>query len=490
MPMRTKFPRSLVAGCVLAALSASTAATTAYASSHREAPGITETPKVDATDFYMFRSYEPGRQNYVTLIANYIPLQDPGAGPNYFLMDPNAYYDINIDNNADGKPDIVFRFRFINTYKDIKLAVGNKSVSIPLVQAGGVTAAAPSANLNVEQTYQVSMVFLDNQFNTATGTPLSTGASNNIFLGKPVDNIGNKTLPDYVTYANQFIYPVKLPGATGVCDAGKVFVGQRKDPFAVNLGQTFDLINIANPIGEQFKASGKNDLAAKNVTSIAIEVPIACLRALDDVVGAWTTASKVTSVAANGAPTLSQVSRLGNPLVNEVVIGLKDKNTFNASVPVNDVQFADYVTNPTLPALIELLYPTLKAPTLFPRNDLVGTFLTGIPNINKPTLYASVPAEEMRLNLATNPVAPLAQNRLGVIGGDNAGYPNGRRPGDDVVDISLRVAMGKLYTLNLFNGTATDAPAGAQEFVDGAYVDATVFDTTFPYIRAPLPGSP
>jgi hypothetical protein len=486
MPMRKSFSRSLIAGCALAALGT----TAAFASSHREAPKITETPKVDATDFYMFRSYEAGRQNYVTILADYIPLQNPGDGPNYYLMDANAYYDINIDNNADGLPDIVFRFRFINTYKDIKLNVGQKQVSIPLVQAGQVTATNPSTNLNVEQTYQVSMVFLNNQAGTAVGTPLSNGTNNNIFLSKPVDNIGNKTLPDYNAYANRLVYDVKLPGATGVCDAGKVFVGQRKDPFVVNLGQTFDLINIANPIGEQYRASGKDDLANKNVTTIALEVPIACLRALDDVVGAWTTASMVTSVASNGAPSLRQASRLGNPLVNELVIGLKDKDTFNASVPVNDTQFADYVTNPTLPALIELLYPSAKAPTLFPRNDLVATFLTGITSLNKPTVYQGVPAEEMRLNLST-PITNLgSQNRLGVIAGDNAGYPNGRRPGDDVVDISLRVAMGKLYTMNIGGGTSADAPAGALEFTDGAYVDATKFDANFPYFKAPLPGSP
>ena len=486
MPMRKSFSRSFIAGCALAALST----TAVLASSHREAPKITEMPKVDGTDFYMFRSYENGRQGFVTLIADYLPLQGPGDGPNYYQLDPNAYYDIAIDNNADGQADILFRFRFINTYKDIKLNVGQKQVSIPLVQAGQVTAANPSGNLNVEQTYQVSMVFLNNQNGTAVGTPISNGPNNNVFLSKPVDNVGNKTLPDYIAYANQYIYQVKLPGTPGICDAGKVFVGQRKDPFAVNLGQTFDLINITNPVGEQFKATGKNDLAGKNVTTLAVEVPIACLRALDDVVGGWTAASKVTSIAANGVPTLAQVSRVGNPLVNEVVIGLKDKDTFNASIPANDAQFADYVTNPTLPALIELLYPTLKAPTLFPRNDLVATFLTGIPNINKPTLYTITPSEEMRLNLSTTPIAAGTQNRLGVIGGDNAGYPNGRRPGDDVVDISLRVVMGKLYTMNLFNGTSADAPAGAQEFVDGAYVDATVFDSAFPYIKAPLPGSP
>ncbi len=185
----------------------------------------------------------------------------------------------------------------------------------------------------------------------------------------------------------------------------------------------------------------------------------------------------------------TQVSRLGMPLVNEVVIGLKDKDRFNHSKPSADGQFADYVTNPTLPALVEVLYGSAgaKAPTNFPRNDLVAAFLTGVKGLNQP---AKVTASEMlRLNTSIAPVAQGAQKRLGVIDGDNAGFPNGRRPGDDVVDIALRVVMGKLCTLNL--GCApSDAPAGGLHFTDGAYLDDSFFGNAFPYLKTPLAGSP
>jgi hypothetical protein len=189
-----------------------------------------------------------------------------------------------------------------------------------------------------------------------------------------------------------------------------------------------------------------------------------------------------------------QVSRLGAPLVNEVVIGLKDKNRFNAGEPKDDAQFADYVTNPTLPTLLEALFGSagVKAPTNFPRTDLVAAFLTGVPGLNQP---AKVTASEMlRLNTAVAPTAGAAQNRLGVLGGDNAGFPNGRRPGDDVVDIELRAAMGVLCTVNGVNTAvgckASDAPAGALRYTDGAYISSAFFANAFPYLRAPLKGSP
>jgi hypothetical protein len=237
------------------------------------------------------------------------------------------------------------------------------------------------------------------------------------------------------------------------------------------------------------------------VTAIELEMPIACLAGQSDpVIGGWTTASMRAArllnpgpkgdddVTRDGGPWV-QVSRLAMPLVNEVVIGLKDKDRFNSSKPRDDGQFGTYVTNPTLPALIELLFGSAgaKAPTNFPRNDLVATFLTGIKGVNQP---ASVtPSEMLRLNTSLAPTAPGKQDRLGVIGGDNAGFPNGRRPGDDVVDIELRVVMGKLCTLNI-GCTPADAPAGTLRFTDGAYVDETNFDAAFPYLKTPIPGSP
>ncbi|MEO6566970.1 MAG: DUF4331 domain-containing protein, partial [Casimicrobiaceae bacterium] len=290
---------------------------------------------------------------------------------------------------------------------------------------------------------------------------------------------------------------------------GKVFVGQRKDPFVVNLGETFDLVNIKypavelNPLAE---FATVDSLADKNVTSLIVELPIACLtEGKGTIIGGWTTASVPGNRTISGSPgsgldptsqtgSLVQVSRLGAPLVNEVVIGLKDKNKFNSSEPKDDGQFADYVTNPTLPMLLEVLFGAagVKAPTNFPRTDLVAAFLTGVEGLNKPA--GVVVSEQLRLNTAIAATPMASQNRLGVLGGDNAGFPNGRRPGDDVVDIELRVAMGVLCTVPNVNAAVgcvpANAPAGTLRYTDGAFITSTFFANEFPYLRAPLKGSP
>ncbi len=478
--------KTIVAGLLATGLAASLPEA-ARASSHREAPLITQTPKLDGTDFYMFRSYEPGRQNYVTLVANYIPLQNPGDGPNYYELDPDALYEIKIDNTGNGVPNITFQFHFQNTQKNIAVNVGNAKVAVPLVQVGQVGRGGDpndTANLNVIESYSLSVTRGAFPFaHSQTVTDADTGSDRFI---KPVDNIGEKTLPDYAAYAAHHVYNIRIPG----CGLGRVFVGQRKDSFVVNLGETFDLVNIAHPVGEAFANSARDDLANKNVTSMVLEVPISCLVSKGPVIGGWTTASKILPGNLNQLGSqFGQKSRLGMPLVNELVIGLKDKDKFNASDPKDDAQFLAYVTNPTLPAILQTLFSSagVQAPTLFPRTDLVATFLTGISGINQP---ASVkPAEMLRLNTST-PVTPAAQqNRLGVIGGDAAGFPNGRRPGDDVVDITLRVAMGRLITLGLF-GNPAQAPSGGLDFTDGAIVDASFFDDAFPYVKTPLPGAP
>jgi hypothetical protein len=472
-----------------------------HASSHREAPFITKQPKVDATDFYMFRSYEPGREGFVTLIANYVPLQDAYGGPNFFMMDPDALYEIHIDNNGDAKEDITFQFRFQTANKDAQLTVGGKKVSIPLVINGGPIADPNAAGANVREVYSVTVVRGDRRGGHRSAVTNATSGST--IFDKPLDNIGNKSIPNYAAYAAKHIYSVNIPGCS---TPARMFVGQRKDPFVVNLGETFDLINIKAPATEfaaNAEKAARDDLDDKNVTSIELEVAASCLTAGGDpVIGGWTTASMrqvrlLNPVPASGGGTgaskdggaWTQVSRLGMPLVNEVVIGLKDKDRFNASKPMNDAQFADYVTNPTLPALIEILYGNAgaKAPTNFPRNDLVTAFLTGVKGLNQPAKVT--PSEMLRLNTSIAPVAMGAQKRLGVIDGDNAGFPNGRRPGDDVVDIALRVVMGKLCTLNL--GCApSDAPAGGLHFTDGAYLDDSFFTNGFPYLKTPIPGSP
>lgn len=471
----------------------------AMASSHREAPFITRHPKVDGTDFYMFRSYETGRAGYVTLIANYAPLQDAYGGPNYFSLDPDALYEIHIDNNGDAKEDLSFQFRFTNTLKDLQVPVGGKQVSVPLMNIGPI-ASVNAGTLNVRETYTVTAVNNGRRGHSRSPiTNMDTGAAS---FDKPVDNIGQKSIADYAGYAAKHMYNIRIPGCQ---QAGRMFVGQRREGFGVNLGETFDLVNIKAPataFDPNAEDKGLNTISDKNITSLALELPISCVTAGNEaVIGAWTTASLRQGRLLNPMPNSdnrsaskeggawTQVSRLGMPLVNEVVIGLKDKDRFNHSQPKDDGQFLSYVSNPTLPALLEILFGSagVKAPTNFPRNDLIGAFLTGVDGLNKPANVK--PAEMLRLNTTTAAQPKGKQNRLGVIGGDNSGFPNGRRPGDDVVDIELRVAMGRLCTLGI-GCSATDAPSGKLDFTDGALVNDTQFDASFPYLRTPIAGSP
>ena len=465
--MKLKHAFAVTAACV-----AGVGALHVMASSHREAPMITSSPKLDATDFYMFASYESNRQDFVTIVADYIPLQDAYGGPNYFQLDTNAVYEIHIDNDGNAAEDITFQFHFRNVFKNISLPIGptgnQRTNSIPLIDAGQISAGNDAA-LNVSQQYTVNVIRGPRR--TGASALITNAANGSTVFTKPVDNIGNKTIPDYEAYANSYIYAINIPGSSV---PGRLFVGQRKDPFVVNLGETFDLINYSNPLGPIDGA--KDSLADKNVTSLILEIPKSALVAsTNGIIAGWTTASKIEGT------NLVQVSRLGQPLVNEVVIGLQDKDKFNASEPSGDPQFIDYVTHPTLPALIELLFGAagVRAPTNFPRTDLVAVFLTGVPTLNADGGVG----ELLRLNtgIAAAPVA--AQNNLGVIAGDVAGFPNGRRPGDDVVDIALRVVMGKLLSTN-------DAPSGQLPFTDGATVNAGMFKSVFPYLNTPIPGSP
>jgi hypothetical protein len=455
-------------------------------SSHREAPYVTEVPKVDGTDFYCFTSYEEGREDFVTLVANYLPLQDPYGGPNYFSLDPDALYEIHVDNDGDAEEDLTFQFRFQVEVQAIALEIGppgdTRTVPVPLANVGPFSELDSSA-LNVRESYTLDVVFGDRR--TGTVMPITNAVTAAASFDKPADYIGTKSIPDYAAYAASFVYEIALPDGS----EGRLFVGQRKDPFVVNLGETFDLVNT-DPLGAEDGET--DDLADKNVTSLILELPKSFLVAGDPVIAAWTSASLRQARVLNPTPSSdggangaaieggawTQVSRLGSPLVNEVVIGLPDKDQFNGSEPMDDGQFADYVTHPTLPALLEALFG-VTAPTAFPRADLVQAFLTGVPGLNQ----TSAVAEYLRLNTETAPVAAGAQNRLGVIGGDLAGFPNGRRPGDDVVDIALRVVMGVLLPIE-------DAPSGQLPYTDGAIVDDGFFDDTFPYLRTPIPGSP
>lgn len=500
----------------------------AYGSSHREAPFITSLPKVDGTDFYMFRSYEGvagdgsgGRSGFVTLIANYLPLQDAYGGPNYFALDPDALYEIHVDNTGDSQEDLTFQFRFTNTFAGLTVdgdtSSGTRNVAIPLINL------PPSGNtptLNMTQSYTVKLVRGNRRTgNVSTVTNMANGAST---FAKPVDNIGTKSIPDYAAYAGQHLYDVSIPG----CSAGRLFVGQRREGFAVNLGQVFDLVNL-NPLGARNSAS--NTIGDKNVTTLALEVPISCLtNGSDPVIGAWTTASKRQGRLLNPSPVgpvatsagrgpakeggaWTQVSRLGSPLVNEVVIGITDKDKFNASEPKNDVgSFGNYVLYPSLPILVQALFGV--TPPDSPRNDLLAAFVTGVttgPGDNpanfKFTAPASlsVPGEMLRLNTAIAPKPSGSQSDLGFLACDLAGFPNGRRPIDDVVDIALTVAEGALtgdnglQTCDLSGGTPSTPNDGSPTVVnsgavvnDGAIASPSDYLAAFPYLNTPVPGSP
>ena len=544
-----KYKLTLIASVIMSA----TLSQAVTASSHREAPNVTRMPTIDSTDFYSFNSYEAGRGDYVTLIANYIPLQDAYGGPNYFAMDPAASYDIHIDSDGDAVEDITFSFNFSqmlgNDNAGIALMVGpegeQKSVGVPLKNVGKITADNQGA-ANFSESYTVRMTSgpMSSSMSNRASTDSMNGGSGggdsmlvtNMDTGgtsfrKPLDYIGTKSFgsaAEYKTYADSFVYSAAIPG----CDVpAKVFVGQRKDAFAVNLGKVFDLVNFVPVEGDSVRGNGdgegfpdgitqssmNDDLVDKNVTSIAIEVPTACLIGEGNgVIGSWTSASlpqarilnpnaSFDNAEVNGGA-MTQVSRLGSPLVNELVIGLADKDKFSSSHPSNDGQFIDYVTHPTLPELLNILFKDAVntrlgadletlAPTNFPRTDLIAAFLTGVAGVNQQSIVTG--SEMLRLNTGIPAKPASEQSAFGVAGNDLAGFPNGRRPGDDVVDIALRVVMGALCHDIPVNGEPTnlgfcmpeDASVGNVPFTDGAPSDASMTGTSFPYLAMPLPGS-
>ena len=459
----------------------------AMASSHREAPAITGTPKVDGTDFYMFRSYEAGQADFVTLIANYIPLQDSYGGPNYFNLDPNALYEIHIDNDGDSVEDISFQFRPRVQYNNIAIqtASGETGVSqmttIPLINSapGGIGPNRGDATgVNVNESYQVSVAYGGRRSNS--NPTRATGANGSTSFAKPTDNIGEKSISgDYGSYSTDHVQAINVPGCA---TPGRVFVGQRREGFVINLGEVFDLVNT-DPQGP--RDGEANIISDKNVTSIALEMPISCLvkaGANDPVIGAWTTASVRQSRVQNPSPqsaldatreggAWTQVSRLGMPLTNEVVIGIDKKDLFNASEPKDDIaNFGGFVLRPTLPVLLTSLFGVATPET--PRNDLVAIFVTGVPGLNKSANF-SVAGEMLRLNTSTDVTPPAMQNDLGAAAGDGAGFPNGRRPYDDVVDISLAAVVGFLCGFDSAGstmdcGNQDSAPNGDLIPTDGA----------------------
>lgn len=453
--------RTACCGLIAALLLVPVLSTRTVASSHREAPLISSDPLADNTDVYAFVS--PSAANRVTLIANFIPLQAPYSGPNFWKFDDTALYEIHIDNTGDAIEDITYQFRFTTTVRNPNTFLYN---------TGPIT-SLDDADWNVRQTYTVTRV--EGRRRTGTAIPQLDNA-----ISPPV-NVGTRSTPNYAALAQSAV--AGLPGG------GRVFAGQRDDPFFVDLGAVFDLLAIRMVPGDQ--RAGIDGLDGFNVHSIALELPIEQVTrsrtvptSTSDpsaVIGVWSTVSRraITTRAA-GTETVSgdlvQVSRLGQPLVNEVVIPRGVKDTFNAIEPTSDGAALPFVTDPEVPKLLQAIYRIQSPPA--PRNDLVTIFLTGIPGLNQPSGVR--PSEMLRLNLAVPPAA--RPDRMGVLGGDIAGFPNGRRLGDDVVDIALRAMAGATPLTPAFNG-GLNARLG-----DGVDFNDQPFSPAFPYIWQPAPG--
>ncbi|WP_377267642.1 DUF4331 domain-containing protein [Peterkaempfera sp. SMS 1(5)a] len=406
----------------------------ASASSHREAPLISGQPQYDNTDVYAFVS--PDKPDTTTIVADWIPFEDPAGGPNFFTFADDAQYDIHIDNNGDGQGELLYRFTFTTHHRN-----GNTF----LYNTGPVT-SLDDPDLNIEQTYDIDLLRLHNQAVVST-----TRIAHDLPVAP--SNVGKGSMPDYGRLRDQAVR--QLPGGT------TTFAGQADDPFFLDL-RVFDLL-----YGGDLSEVGRDTLAGYNVNSVALQVPSSLIRqsAGQPVIGIWSTTERK-----NAAGQWTQVSRLGNPLVNEVVNPLKDKDKFNASAPWRDADFLKNVTNPELPQLLKAVYK-LPAPAE-PRTDLVNVYLKGVKGLNQPPHVR--PAEELRLNTSIPPTAH--PQRLGVLDGDTAGFPNGRRLTDDVVDISLQVVAGELVGNKNDLGDAVDKndqPLG----------------TTFPYLALPDSGS-
>ncbi|MEO5950910.1 MAG: DUF4331 family protein [Chloroflexia bacterium] len=436
--------------------------TNVNASSHREAPLISNDPQADATDLYAFTS--PDKPDTVTVIANYFPFEEPVGGPNYFTFGDDVLYEINIDNVGDAKSHITYQFDFSTT-------VGNGNTF--LYNTGSVE-SIDSANLNVKQTYTVKKIV------NGTTTELGTG------LKVPPVNVGAKSTPNYEALSNQ--------GIQKLSDGSTVFAGQADDPFFVDLN-VFDLLSIRKLPGNM--GGGVDGLKGYNVQTIAIQVPknlltkdgkgVSAATDKNAVIGIYTTSYRQKTRVING-PKIEgsgdwvQVSRLGAPLVNEVVVPLAAKDLWNYSKPADDGQFLGGVTDPELGKLFTALY-NIKVPPA-PRDDLVAIFLTGIPGATQPATDTQKPSEELRLNMGV-PVS-ANPNSLGVVGGDLGGYPNGRRLADDVTDISLKAVAGAAYPL--FHPDFAADPLAAQ-LGDGVDANDVSFRSAFPYVAVAHDGT-
>lgn len=453
-----------------AVAAAAIAVTVAVGSSHREAPGTMLDPSADDTDLYAFTAKDaPGS---LTVVGNWIPGQNPANGPNFFRFDDRARYYINVDNTGDGKRDIAYRFQFKTSVRN-----GN-SFLYALPGASGYG----DPKLNVLQRYSITRLTYHYR---GRGTHVREHV---IARSLPVapPNIGPKTFPNYQAFVDGAIRRLS--------DGTKVFVGQRDDPFFVDLGATFDAINVRRLTGNQ--GEGKDDFSGMNISSIVLQLPerlvtkdgkaVAGADAGNAVVGVYQSTERRRLEVSNQAGIAKrrharrasagqwvQVSRLGNPLVNEVVIPLGKKDQFNRTSPDQDAAlYGSYVVKPELAAVLNALF-RIGAPE-DDRTDIVQALLQGLPRLNQHAGIRGPPAvDTLKVNLGVAPAA--TENRFGVIGGDTAGFPNGRRLGDDVVDIELQVVAGFLK--------GNRVPLG-----DGVDQNDKPFLSTFPYVPAPDSG--
>ena len=440
-------PNRLFRVAVVSAVLVGASAAPGLASSHREAPLIAGQPQLDNTDLYAFVS--PDKPDTVTIIANWVPIQEPTGGPNFYPFSNNAKYNIHIDNNHDAKADVTYQWRFKSSYRDPSSFLYNT----------GPVNSLNDATLNFQQTYTLTRI--DMTKNPPETQTLLTDAK------VAPSHVGGASMPNYQALRNEAI--------ASFGGAGKSFAGQADDPFFLDL-RVFDLL-----YGTNLKEAGNDTLDNYNVNAVALQVPkndlaLGADAGANPIVGIYsdTEAPAVTTRNPDGTETVSDnfvhVSRLGNPLVNEVVIDVARKDRFNASVPANDGEYLERVTKPLVPKLIEAIYK-IKAPAE-PRNDLVSVFLTGVEGLNKPA--NGTPSELLRLNTSIAPSA--SPKRLGVLDNDTAGFPNGRRLTDDVVDIGLQALMGELV------GTPNDLG-------DGVDANDVAFSAAFPYLALPHSGS-
>ncbi|HEY1594579.1 MAG TPA: DUF4331 domain-containing protein [Thermoleophilaceae bacterium] len=463
---RLFFAAILVAAAVAVSLS--------FGSSHREAPLTALDPTADNTDVYAFTA--PDATNALTVVANWIPFEDPAGGPNFYRFDDRAHYWINIDNTGDGVYDVRYLFKFKTHY------LNKNSFLYALPGVSSIT----DPKLQVQQTYSVTLERYKNgkeQSSKVVGRNIPVAPN----------NVGPKTIPNYTAVANQAIH--SLSGGA------KVFAGQRDDPFFVDLGTAFDAINLRLGTGNQ--GGGKDDLAGYAVHAIVLQVPksqvtidgkpVTSPSAPNAVVGVWSSTDRPRlEVQGGNSVTASvakkhhhkkgkgkksdgggyvQVSRLGNPLVNEVIIPLGQKDHFNETQPSQDAAlYGKYVLNPELAHVMNLLF-NINAPE-HNRTDIVQALLTGIPGKTQIGKHP-VAADTLKINLGVPPTAN--PNPLGVLGGDLQGFPDGRRLTDDVTDISLRVVAGVLKGNNV--------PLG-----DGVDQNDKPFLASFPYLAAPTSG--